>query len=398
MTTRSRNPSTEPAEKEFSVLNTSTIADRIRRANDQIVPASPHTAFSIKLEQSCQDVMADLEGSGGNGEQAPSPAVSGLMDAGRPARMGSLRRSPSKRQSGAGPSGGGGPNPRDMLRRLSKINPASHIQTEQMSKFLSGFRRFHKRFFADNTSLFADLQQGQAPKTLLIGCCDSRCDPAIITDCDPGDLFIIRNVANLVPPYIENDTGVHGTSAAMEFAVKGLKVQSIIVMGHTQCGGIASLLQGEHEHSELEFLGSWMRIAQAARDITMRDFADKEPQVQARACEHASILCSLQNLTTYPWIRDRLAAGEISINGWYFDFTSGDLLAYHPETDSFKTLMPPDANADGTESPPDDSFIGNEDEHQHVPTVPDMAGGGKVEMPVRAQAVPQGGRTVTPAQ
>lgn len=215
------------------------------------------------------------------------------------------------------------------------------MQQAKMAKFLSGFRRFHRRFFADNTSLFSNLQFGQAPKTLLIGCCDSRADPAIITDCDPGDLFVIRNVANLVPPYSPNDNqSLHGTSAAMEFAVKGLKVENIIIMGHHQCGGIAALLKGDI--GGYEFMQSWMRIAQNARDTTLQNFGDKEPAIQQRACEHASILCSLENLTSYPWIQERLANGDISINGWYFDFKNGDLLAYNPETNHFDTLIKPE--------------------------------------------------------
>ncbi|TPX60250.1 carbonic anhydrase [Powellomyces hirtus] len=323
------------SEREFSPLDSSTIAERIRRANEQIVPAHGHTSISVRLEQSCKDVMDELEANAAASDDSTNHGNDGTPTLRRPT---TLRRAASKRGSSAAASSPGSATPGETLRKLSKLNPSMHIQREHMSKFLSGFRRFHNRYFADNTSVFSNLQHGQAPKTLLIGCCDSRCDPAIITDCDPGDIFVVRNVANLVPPYIANETGaLHGTSAAMEFAVKGLKVASIIVLGHTQCGGIAALLKGDHKG--LEFIESWMRIAQRAKETTLKNFSDKDYAVQARACEHASILCSLQNLTTYPWIKERLATGEISINGWYFDFSTGDLLAYDPDSDSFQSIL-----------------------------------------------------------
>jgi carbonic anhydrase len=130
-------------------------------------------------------------------------------------------------------------------------------------------RRFQKTYFGDNNELYKTLRQGQTPKTLLIGCCDSRVDPAIITDCDPGDLFVVRNVANLVAPY-NPDKSYHGVSAALEFAVKGLKVQNIIIMGHTKCGGIEALMRGICDSGETEFIGNWMRIAQRAKEKVLK--------------------------------------------------------------------------------------------------------------------------------
>lgn len=210
---------------------------------------------------------------------------------------------------------------------------------KKMSKLLSGFKRFHKSYFNDNKELFETLRNSQSPKTLLIGCCDSRCDPAIITDCDPGDLFIIRNVANLVAPYDCNHTaGFHGVSAALEFAVKGLNVENIIVMGHNKCGGILALMQGVPK-DKFEFIESWMSIAQRAKDKVLKNFADQPIYTQAKACEQASILCSLENLTSYPWITDKLSSGELSINGWYFDFEKGELLGYNPSNSSFEPLV-----------------------------------------------------------
>ncbi|KAJ3154885.1 hypothetical protein HDU86_004590 [Geranomyces michiganensis] len=318
------------APRESSAGDTPVTAERAHPANEQVVPAPSDTsASSAGIRQGAAELDSDDTG------QNPDDGATGGITA---ARKSSLKRVLSKKLPPRPDTPGGSTTPGETLRRLSKLNPATHVHKEHMRKYLSGFRRFQKRFFADNTTLFTSLQHGQAPKTLLIGCCDSRCDPALITDCDPGDIFVIRNVANLVPPYSGAESGaLHGTSAAMEFAVKALKVTSIIVLGHTQCGGIGALLQGEVKG--FEFIESWMHIAQKAKEMTLKDFGDKDISVQRRACEHASILTSLQNLTTYPWISERLASGEININGWYFDFMNGDLLAFHPEEDAFVPLM-----------------------------------------------------------
>ncbi|KAJ3237485.1 hypothetical protein HDU81_009429 [Chytriomyces hyalinus] len=228
-------------------------------------------------------------------------------------------------------------------RNGSTITVKEDISKNQMSKFLNGFKRFRKTYFGDNTELYNTLRNGQSPKTLLIACCDSRVDPAIITDCEPGDMFVVRNVANIVAPY-NPDGSHHGVAAAIEFAVKGLKVQNIVVMGHTKCGGIAALMRGIADSNETEFLGPWMKIAEKARSKVLKHFSHKEMDVQCRACEHASILLSLENLVTYPWVRDKLMNESISIHGWYFDFEDGELLALNPETLVFESMLDADEN------------------------------------------------------
>ncbi|KAJ8331274.1 hypothetical protein QVD99_005693 [Batrachochytrium dendrobatidis] len=206
----------------------------------------------------------------------------------------------------------------------------------QMGKFLSGFKRFRKTYFASNTALFDSLKKAQKPKTVLLGCCDSRVDPAILTDCDPGDLFVIRNVANLVAPY-GPDSGYHGVASALEFAVLVLGVENIIVLGHSKCGGISALLRGVSP--DFEFIAPWVSIAQQAKEKTLKYFGDRSEEEQQRACEHASILQTIENLVTYPWIKDRLQAGQLNLTGWYFDFESGDLLGYNPESLNFEPLV-----------------------------------------------------------
>ena len=209
---------------------------------------------------------------------------------------------------------------------------------KDIAKLIAGFRRFQNNYFSGDNELFSKLKNRQRPKTLVIGCCDSRVDPSIITDSSPGDLFVIRNVANLVPPY-EPDAGYHGVSAALEYAVCQLKVEHVIVLGHSQCGGIDSLMNAVEDQGAGEFIGRWVGLAAPARAKVMEELHDKSPELQARACEQASILLSLVNLLTFPWVLQRVQTGELFLHGWYFDIQSGELLRYNPEGESYEPLV-----------------------------------------------------------
>ncbi|MBQ7584720.1 MAG: carbonic anhydrase [Desulfovibrionaceae bacterium] len=216
-----------------------------------------------------------------------------------------------------------------------------HHQTQVITKLTSGFKRFHKRWYQEE-KLYQNLRHGQNPHALLIACSDSRVDPAILTDSLPGDIFVIRNVANLVPPYTK-DQGFHGVSAAIEYAVKHLKVKDIIVMGHASCGGIKALVeegQGEHHTEEKdEFIGPWVAIAKKAWEQVQASlpFAPKEDQIHA--CELLSVRLSLESLKTFPWVKSRLKKGELTLHGWYFDLKTGELLEYDEEREVFHPLI-----------------------------------------------------------
>jgi carbonic anhydrase len=200
---------------------------------------------------------------------------------------------------------------------------------------IEGFRRFRERHFAEDGVKFQDLVQfGQTPKALVVACCDSRVDPALVLDCEPGDLFVIRNVANLVPP-AESQGHYHGTSAALEFGVRNLGVPHIIVLGHAQCGGIHALLGGGVTGDD-SFIAEWMGIADAARKQIEREFAGAGDKSRHRACEQQAILISLSNLMTFSWIRERVEQGRLTLHGWYFDIERGELLGYDPTTRQFE--------------------------------------------------------------
>jgi carbonic anhydrase len=204
-------------------------------------------------------------------------------------------------------------------------------------QLIEGFQRFRERHFAKGSVQFQDLVEfGQAPKTLVVACCDSRVDPALVLDCAPGDLFVIRNVANLVPPS-ENQGHYHGTSAALEFGVRNLAVQHIIVLGHAHCGGIHALLEGSVDKGET-FIAGWMGIADAARERVEREHAEASSEVRHRACEQQAILVSLNNLMTFSWIRERVDQGRLTLHGWYFDIEHGELLGYDATLRRFEAL------------------------------------------------------------
>jgi len=205
--------------------------------------------------------------------------------------------------------------------------------------FVTGFERFQERYFAGDESVYARLRQGQTPRALVISCCDSRADPGMLMGAGPGDIFVVRNVANLVPPY-RNGAEMPGIRADIEFAVKGLNVEQIIILGHSGCGGIRALMDGEGiTSSQYEFIGAWVSIAAAARDRVMRELAGEPEAVQVKACEQGAIALSLANLMTFPWIRERVEAGRTALYGWYFDIDRGELLAYSQETGSFAPLV-----------------------------------------------------------
>jgi carbonic anhydrase len=210
-------------------------------------------------------------------------------------------------------------------------------QSEAVKRLVDGYKNFHIKYFeSGDTSLYQDLvKKGQAPKTMIIACSDSRVDPGIILNCSPGELFVVRNVANLVPP-CEDDAKRHGTSAALEFAVCFLEVEHIIVLGHTHCGGIQALLNDSKEHMH-GFIARWMEIAQDARAKALKEYTSRHEREQH--CGEYSLMASLNNLYTFPWINERIAAGTLSLHAWYFDLETGDIRSYNTITKAFEKLI-----------------------------------------------------------
>jgi carbonic anhydrase len=191
-----------------------------------------------------------------------------------------------------------------------------------MDELIEGYQRFRsERWPQQRKALEALARDGQQPHTIAIGCCDSRVPLEMIFNSSPGELFVVRNIANLVPPYAP-DAANHGTSAALEFAVRVLKVRRIAVIGHSSCGGIHALMNNPPPEAG-DFVANWVRIAAPARQRA-RLIADDPTQAQRRA-EIESIRVSLENLATFPWIAAAVAADQLSILGFYFDLANGTL-------------------------------------------------------------------------
>ncbi|ENN84284.1 carbonic anhydrase protein [Rhizobium freirei PRF 81] len=200
---------------------------------------------------------------------------------------------------------------------------------------LNGYRNFMSGRYVDERERYRSLAElGQNPSTLVIACCDSRSAPEIIFDAGPGELFVIRNVANMVPPY-EPDGNFHSTSSALEFAVLSLKVSDIVVMGHGRCGGIRAALDPDAEPlSPGDFIGRWMALLRpAAEQIQSNDIMTQTER--QTALERISIRNSLNNLRSFPEIKAREEEGKLNLHGAWFDISTGELWIMDPNTRDF---------------------------------------------------------------
>ena len=201
---------------------------------------------------------------------------------------------------------------------------------------IEGYRRFRARGWDAQRERWAELAEGQSPKVMVIACSDSRVDPAQIFDARPGEMFVVRNVANLVPPF-EPDSNYHGVSAALEFAVTQLEISELVVMGHGFCGGFAAALTGQFDHAEHgagHFIAHWIDMLSDAREsIRAAHPALDRPAFQAM--EQEGVRLSLRNLRTFPWIAAREQAGTLKLHGAIFAVSDGVLHVLDEATDSF---------------------------------------------------------------
>lgn len=206
-----------------------------------------------------------------------------------------------------------------------------------IKQLVDGFHKFRTKYFVKDTELFEHLNaEGQTPKTLIIGCSDSRVDPALLLQAKPGDIFVIRNVANLVPPY-EKGGGFHGVSSAIEFAVNYLKVENIIVLGHEHCGGINALWHSTPSPQD-SFISSWVKIAAEARIEVMAEMPKAALTEQLNSCAKKAVLISMENLMSFPFIQERMKAQSLKVYGWFFELQEGRLLEFNFESKKFQEI------------------------------------------------------------
>ncbi|MCK0197092.1 carbonic anhydrase [Ancylobacter sp. 6x-1] len=198
-----------------------------------------------------------------------------------------------------------------------------------MDELIDGYRRFRATSWIERKALFEKLAaRGQRPHTLVIACSDSRVDPSMIFDAGPGELFVVRNVANLVPRYSAPDHAHHGTSAAIEFAVKVLEVANIVVLGHALCGGARALLEGAPPQAQ-DFLPDWVSIAEPARQVA--ENLTRDPDERRTVLEYQCVRLSLDNLRSFPWVEERITDGRLVLHGAYFAVATGILERLRPD-------------------------------------------------------------------
>jgi len=201
-------------------------------------------------------------------------------------------------------------------------------------RLIDGYGAFLTERLPHEQSRYRQLaEQGQAPEIMVIGCCDSRCSPELIFDAGPGEIFVSRNIANLVPPYTP-DSAQRSMSAALEFAVQALKVKDIVVLAHAQCGGIRAYAEEAEPLSPGDFIGNWMSIIEpAAKAVGPR--GGRPFQDYVTALEQTSAVKTLDNLMTFPYVRRRVEAGEMHLHAAYFGVATGDLSVYDPAQKKF---------------------------------------------------------------
>jgi carbonic anhydrase len=195
-----------------------------------------------------------------------------------------------------------------------------------LNQLIEGYHRFRRQDWARERERWAELAEGQSPKVMILACADSRSDPAQIFDARPGEMFVVRNIAALAPPY-ETSRGFHGVSAALEFAVTQLEVGEILVMGHGLCGGCAAALTGQFDDTEPgegHFIADWVRMLSGARDRVRAHHAELDREAFLEM-EREAVKVSLANLRTFPWIREREEAGTLKLHGAHFSIAEGRL-------------------------------------------------------------------------
>jgi carbonic anhydrase len=205
-----------------------------------------------------------------------------------------------------------------------------------MKQLIEGYRRFREKSWAKERERWAELREGQSPQVMILACADSRSDPAQIFDSRPGEMFVARNIAALAPPY-ETSSGLHGVSAALEFAVTQLEVGEILVMGHGMCGGCAAALTGAFDDvppGQGHFIGDWVRMLETTRDEVRARHSELD-RAAFLDMEHEAVKVSLANLRTFPWIADREKNGRLKLHGAHFSISEGRLYVLDEAKGSF---------------------------------------------------------------
>jgi carbonic anhydrase len=213
-----------------------------------------------------------------------------------------------------------------------------------MQHLIDGVHKFRQDEFGRYKTLFKKLSKdGQNPHTLFITCCDSRVLAELITQSQPGDLFVVKNIGNIVPPFSAVGS-TNSTAAAIEFAVQTLGVNDIVVCGHSQCGAMTALLEGIQNEAAMPHLTEWLTVAGPVRDIIQKKYWHLKEADQCTAAAQENVLFSLENLHTYPCVIKKLEDKSLRLHGWFFRIATAELFAFDPEKKQFEAFSDSDAN------------------------------------------------------
>lgn len=205
-----------------------------------------------------------------------------------------------------------------------------------MKRLIAGFKRFHREVFRSKRALFAGLARGQAPRALFVTCSDSRVDPCLLTQTEPGELFILRNAGNLVPAYA---TGVGSTTATIEYAVGVLGVKDIIICGHADCGVMKALLHPE-QAADLPAVQAWLSQAEATRRVVRENYDHLRGDALLVATTQENVRIQMEHLQTHPTVAAKLRKGTLTLHGWVYSIASGDMWSYDRQRERFVSLLP----------------------------------------------------------
>jgi carbonic anhydrase len=205
-----------------------------------------------------------------------------------------------------------------------------------ISGIIQGLNEFHDNYFNEHREMFERLSHAQTPEVLFITCSDSRIDPCLITQAQPGELFVMRNVGNIIPPY---GAASYAEGAGVEYAVHALGVKDIIVCGHSHCGAIKGLLQLGNLSAEMPLVYDWLRhYGEATRRLVADNYSKSSPETMLKIAIEQNILTQIENLETYPVIRSRMHAGKLNLHAWMYEIETGAVFAYRAEIGQFTQL------------------------------------------------------------
>ncbi len=208
-----------------------------------------------------------------------------------------------------------------------------------MEKLYKGIHNFQESYFKKEKVFFKRLSKGQTPNVLFITCSDSRVDPNLLTQSRPGELMILRNIGNIVPPY-NTIRGKDSVAAAIELAVLELKIRDIVVCGHSDCRAMQALYRDEKELDKMPALKNWLELVTSVKELVLNISQGKTSELRHRITEEENIVCQLHNIKTYPFVHQAIKEGKLHLHGWYYDIGSGDVYTFTQDSGKFERIKP----------------------------------------------------------